>query len=160
MPVELTLNGQNYTDDCVEFVYYGNLEIGNVELPEGVSPEEALPVDTEIVCPIQNLPEQLETAEAVVQFKVVSPTAEDPANLQPEDFVVTENVPAALHYRGSDAVLALNVPAILSTRVSADAPPEKVSVQLELSLNGQHFMAVPGALTMLTRPPDPVSDAA
>ena len=28
VPVELTLNGQNYTEDRVEFVYYGHLDLG------------------------------------------------------------------------------------------------------------------------------------
>jgi hypothetical protein len=144
VPVELTLNGQNYTEDRVEFVYYGHLDLGEVELelPEGVTAEAGLPIDQEMLCPIQNLPEGLELDTAVVVFKVVSLTAEDPANPAPEDFVTTETVPAALHYRGNDAVLLTNVPPILATRVPAEQPPEKATVRLELSLNGQHFMEV------------------
>jgi hypothetical protein len=164
VPVELTLNGQNYTDDCAEFVYYGHLEpglallsTGGGAIPDPVG-EEPVPVGTELLFPVQNLPGQLDAQEAVVVFKVVSPTAADPANPTPEEFAFKETVPAALIYRGQDGVLVLNSPGILSTRVSAEAPPEKLSAHCELSLNGQHFLPVPGALTLQTRPPDPVPE--
>ena len=49
--------------------------------------------------------------------QVVSLTAEDPANPAPEDFVTTETVPAALHYRGNDAVLLTNVRRVALRRI-------------------------------------------
>ena len=40
-----------------------------LELPEGVTAEAGLPIDQEMLCPIQNLPEGLELDTAVVVFK-------------------------------------------------------------------------------------------
>merc|ERR1719311_1524368 len=76
VPVEVSLNLQNYTDDRVEFVYYGKLGLSEIEVGEGVDKEEALPVDTEILLPISSLPPGMDVPGAVVTFKVLSPSAE------------------------------------------------------------------------------------
>ena len=43
-----------------------------LELPEGVTAEAGLPIDQEMLCPIQNLPEGLELDTAVVVFKATA----------------------------------------------------------------------------------------
>merc|ERR1719174_1385030 len=79
VPVELTLNLQNYTDDRVEFVYYGKLGLSEVEVGEGVDKEQPLPVDTEILVPIENLPPGMDVPGAVMNFKFISPSYVEPA---------------------------------------------------------------------------------
>jgi hypothetical protein len=158
VPVELTLNLQNYTDDRVEFVYYGTLGLSEFEVQEGVDKEQPLPVDTEILLPIANLPEGMDVPTAVVTFKVLSPSAEPPEEGEAPALATEEaNVPAVLHYRGVDAVLVAAVPPILQSRVEGAA---SAKCMLELSLNRQHYMPVPGLLPIELRPdPEPPADA-
>jgi hypothetical protein len=155
VPVELTLNLQNYTDDRVEFVYYGKLGLSEVEVAEGVDKEQPLPIDTEILLPIENLPPGMDVPGAVVTFKVLSPSAEPVEGEEPAFATVEQNVPAVLHYRGTDAVLVAAVPPILASRVEGAA---NAKAQLELSLNRQHYMPVPGLIPIETKP-DPEAPA-
>jgi len=159
VPIELTLNLQNYTDDRVEFVYYGKLGLSEFEVAEGVNKEEALPVDTEILLPISSLPPGMDVPGAVVTFKVLSPSAEPVEGEDPVFVTEEKNVPAVLHYRGTDAVLVAAVPPILASRVEG---AEKAKAQIELSLNRQHYMPVPGTISFQTQPdpePPPADDA-
>merc|ERR1719487_350355 len=158
VPIEVTLNLQNYTDDRVEFVYYGKLGLSEVEVGEGVDKDQPLPVDTEILVPIENLPQGMDVPGAVMNFKLLSPSAEPPAEGE-EATIATEerNIPAVLHYRGTDAVLVAAVPPILASRVEGAA---SAKAQLELSLNRQHFMPVPGLIAVETQPdPEVPADA-
>jgi hypothetical protein len=159
IPVELSLNGQNFTDDRTEFVYYGTLDLSPAEpAVDGSRPDvdssAPWPINTEIFCPIAKLPEDLELDTALVRFMVLDPAVE-PAEGEDPTYLLKEDVDASLYYRGADAVLVTAVPPILGTRVNAEAPPASVNAQLELSLNGQHFLAVPGRITFETRPAEP-----
>jgi hypothetical protein len=157
VPVEVTLNLQNYTDDRAEFIYYGKLGLSEVEVGEGVDKEQPLPVDTEILLPIANLPEGMDVPGAVVTFKVISPSAEVVEGEEPTFVTEETNIPAVLHYRGTDAVLVAAVPPILASRVEGAA---SAKAQLELSLNRQHYMPVPGVLPIETKPdPEVPADA-
>jgi hypothetical protein len=155
--VEVTLNLQNYTDDRVEFVYYGKLGLSEVEVGEGVDKEQPLPVDTEILVPIANLPPGMDVPGAVMNFKFLSPSAEPVEGEEEPQFATEEkNIPAVLHYRGTDAVLVAAVPPILASRVEGAA---SAKAQLELSLNRQHFMPVPGLIPVETTPdPEPPAE--
>jgi len=74
VPIELTLNGQNFTADGVEFVYYGELEISEAEATDEELRGKPLVAETEILCPVGSLPEDVLAREACVRFKVILPT--------------------------------------------------------------------------------------
>merc|ERR1719487_670897 len=95
---------------------------------------------------------------AVVTFKLLSPSAEPVEGEEPAYAAEEKNVPATLHYRGTDAVLSAAVPPILASRVEGAA---HAKAHLELSLNRQHYMPVPGVIQIETKPDpeEPPADA-
>merc|ERR1712118_184274 len=92
---------------------------------------------------------------AVVTFKFLS-TAEVAEGEEPQFATEEKNIPAVLHYRGTDAVLVAAVPPILASRVEGAA---SAKAQLELSLNRQHYMPVPGLIPVEPKPdPEPPAE--
>merc|ERR1712032_1048908 len=102
-------------------------------------------METDVIVPIVGLPDNLDTTFSVIRFVLLSPAVEGEEQAE----CLSIDVPCELHYRGQDAVLIAPSPPVNAAQVEGQAV---VSCKLSVSLNQQHFHAVPGLVQLSTRP--------
>jgi len=139
--IELSLNGQQYTKDALEFIYYGELNCGKPQGQDGqeFAEGEALAEDTALLCPM-TVPAGLTDQSAFIRLTLQFPDE------------TTEQVKlrGTLHYTTSDeAALEIRIPTVKYE----GTPP--VDATVELTLNDQHWHEVPGTIKIQTVAPDP-----
>lgn len=171
VPVELSLNGQNFSEDRALFTYYGHLTPETVSFrpappQEGEEePAEAVPVTAEDTLSLEK-PELSVAVSglvysefACVQFRLLKEECEDPADPKEEDFLPWKegmNVKARVMGVGGPGGVGMTtgaansgvprldfeVPSLLCKDCGLPEGTETALTLLSISLNGQHFVPV------------------
>lgn len=141
--VELTINGQQYTKDALEFVYYGHLEFKEPTGAEGEELAEAQAGGSSVLVPVANIPAAITDQSLFVKLTVT----------YGDEAVEELKIKGTLRFTAADEAIA---EVILPTVVREGAPVGDAT--LALTLNDQHWHAVPGAVKIQTVAPDPPAD--
>lgn len=183
--VELSLNGQNFTEDRIHFTYHGEIELDAVKLiagPNGVmeEPKEEAPAKgkkgakeepaaagiinllpgSKIGSTAKRLPSSAVTASApaAIRAELVSGEGEAAEVLKKLDLPATIEMVTLPPAAGEEAPLEVEMVTALAPSIkSEDVPEGPIFLRnFQVSLNGQHFTSCPEQPPMKLEPVQPM----